>query len=185
MGNDFFVSAPRLRRDSLGCGMGLRRQLGFLPVLLAVDGCGSFRSPRPQLAPLTPALRHLYGCYAISFDSVAEGLDAPWGEFRAGPWRIRLDSAIAYDSSERLATFLAPKVKWPPRLSWAALPRESLFVRTQWGVEGQGIEVRTVLLADSLSGRAVEYWSLGNDPPRSLGPTTGARIPCPSSRTTY
>ena len=144
-----------------------------MPGLTAAAACASFRSPSPQPAPLTPALRHLYGCYTISFRSDTAA---------TGSWQIRLDSTIANTHTDmRLATFLAPKTKWPPRLYWDALPEESLYVRSVWGVEGQGIEVRAAVRNDSVVGFALEHWSFGGDPPRSIGPAVGARITCPSA----
>jgi len=147
-------------------------------VTMLVSGtwaCASFRAPRPQPVPLTPALRRLYGCYTISFRSDTGG---------KAVWQIRLDSTIDYpDTTMRVATFVAPKAKWPPRLYWGALPAESLHVRSVWGVEGQGDEVRAAVRVDSLSGFALEYWSIGLDPPRNIGPVVGARVACPSSAT--
>src|SRR5690348_8772984 len=106
-------NAAQLRSRPLSGGMGLPKPLRFLPLILAVGGCASFRSPRPQVAPLTPALRRVFGCYTISFTSPSVAGD-PWEPFRAGPWRIRLDSTLEFqDTTERRATFLAPKVKWP------------------------------------------------------------------------
>ena len=141
-----------------------------VPGLVALAACASFRAPRPQVAPLTPALRRFYGCYTIDFPA-AGGV--------TGAWQLQLDSAMeSADGARRWATFVVPKGKWAPPVYWGALSEDSLFVRTMMGREGQGIEVRAAVRGDSLAGNALEHWSLGSDAPRSIGPALGARIPC-------
>jgi len=62
-------------------------------------------------------------------------------------------------------------------VSWA-LARDTIYIRTRTGVEGQGLRLALSGTGDSVVGRADWGWSTF-PLPRALVPVRGARRPCP------
>jgi len=142
-------------------------------LLGCLAGCAAVR------LTLSPQERSLLGCYELVLQH------GDWGTALGGavdstgnPLLVRLDT-VPRGLPYRSAWFLGgvPGQSDPWYVSWA-LARDTIYIRTRTGVEGQGLRLALSGTGDSVVGRADWGWSTF-PLPRALVPVRGARRPCP------